>query len=73
MDPRFEIAIARKHGSGHQVEFADRLLDFRMERPRIADAGRATITDHVESQLVEILLQPSLLEIIRNDARTGRE
>ena len=44
-----------------------------MERPGIADAGGATVTDEIESELIEIFLQPGLVEIIGNDARTWRE
>ena len=61
MHARFEIAIAGKHGGRDEIVIVDRLLDLRMERPGIADAGRATVTDEIESELIEICLQSGLL------------
>src|SRR5689334_8225907 len=70
---RFEVAIARQDGNTHHVAFGNRLLDRRIERTRVADAGSATVTDEIETELVQIWLQASAFEIIRDDARTGRE
>ena len=46
---------------------------FGCSGPGIADAGRATVADDVEAELVEICLQPGLVEIIGDDARARRE
>ena len=43
------------------------------QRAGIADARRATVADEVEAELVEIRLQAGLVQIIGDDARTGRE
>ena len=56
MHARFEVAVSRKHRGSNQIEFVDRLFDFRMERSGIADAGRATVADEIKSELVEIFL-----------------
>src|SRR4030088_655332 len=44
-----------------------------MERAGIANASRAAVADEIESELVEIFLQPGLVEIIRDHARARRE
>ena len=55
------------------IVFNDGLLDRRRERTGIADARRATVTDEIEAELVEIRLQTGLVQIIADDARAGRE
>ena len=45
MNARLEIAVAGKHARRDEIAFADRGLDFRRERPGIADAGRAAVAD----------------------------
>ena len=65
MHARFEISISRKDRSCNQIVFVDRLLDIRMQRSGVADAGGATVADKVESELIEIFLQPGFVEIIR--------
>ncbi len=44
-----------------------------MERTGVADARCATVADEIETELIEIFLQPGFVEIIRDDARSGRE
>src|SRR5438128_12232398 len=44
-----------------------------MKRPGISDARRTTVTDEIESELVEIFLQSGLVEIIRDHPRSWRE
>ncbi len=70
---RLKISVSRKHRRRDQIVIVDRLLDLRMQRAGIADAGCATVTDEVEPELIEIFLQSGFLQIIGNDARTGRE
>ena len=71
--PRFKIPIPRKNRSRNQVIFVNGLLDVWMQRPRVADASRATISDEIEPELVEIFLQAGFRQIIGNHARTRRE
>ena len=73
MHARFEISIAGKNRGRDQIVFVDRLLDLRMERAGVADAGRATVADEIESELIEIRLQSGLGEVIGDDARSRRE
>ena len=51
----------------------DRLLDVWMQWPGVANAGGATISDEIKSELIEIFLQSRFFQIIGNDARPGRE
>ena len=60
MHARFEIAIAGKDRGRDEIVFVNRFFDLRMERAGVADAGRATVADDVESELIEICLQPGL-------------
>src|SRR6266446_999991 len=44
-----------------------------MQRSGIADASRATVTDEIKAELIEIFLQPGFLKIIGDHARAGCE
>ena len=66
MHARFEVAIAGQNAGGDQIVLADDLFDARIQRARVADAGRAAVTDEVEAQLVEILLQTGASRDIRS-------
>ena len=67
----FEISITGKDRRSHEIKLADRLLDLGMQRARVADARRATVTNDIETQLVEIGLQPGFREVVSYDARPG--
>src|SRR5882724_9097496 len=69
MHAGFKIPISRKSRSCNQIVFVDRLLDVWMQRPRVADASGATVTDEIESELVEICLESGLFQVIGNNAR----
>src|SRR4029453_13215659 len=71
MHARFKIPISRKNRSCNQIVFVDRLLDVWMQRPRVADASRATVADEIESELVEICLESGLFQVIGKNARPG--
>ncbi len=62
--PRFEVAIARKDRGAHQVSLLDRRLDGGVKRTRVPDAGRAAVTDGLETELIEILLQAGPLQVV---------
>src|SRR5690606_32772865 len=47
--------------------------DGGMQRAGVADAGGATVTNRVEAQLVQVGLEAGFLEVVGDDARTGRE
>ena len=73
VDARFKIAVPGKDRSRDEIKFADRLLNFRMKRPRISDAGGAAVADDVEPELIEIFLEAGLVEIIGDNPRARRE
>ena len=68
MHASFKIPISRKNRSCNQIIFVDRLLNVWMQRPRVANASRATIADKIESELVEVRLESGLFQIIGNNA-----
>src|SRR6266404_3340953 len=73
MDAGLEVAIARQHRCADQVVLGDRLLDRRIERPGIADAGRAAIAGEIEVELFELREQAGSREVFGDHARAGRE
>ena len=73
MDARFKISVPGKDRRCHEIEFGDRFFDIRMERTGISDTRGAAVADKIESELIEIFLQPGLVEIIRDHARARCE
>src|SRR3546814_8642935 len=64
---------ARQYGGGDNIIAVDRLRNRRRERPRIADAGGAAVTDEIIADRVEMVLQPRLGEIVGDHLRPGGE
>jgi len=56
-----------------EIALGDRLVDDRVERAGVADAGGAAVADDLEAELVEVGLQAGLVEVIGDDARAGRK
>ena len=73
VDASFEVAIAGEHGGNDHVLIGDALGNVGRQRSRISDAGRASVTDQLESELIEIRLQAGGGEIVGNDLRAGRK
>ena len=71
MDARFEVAVARQNGRCHEIVSGDRLLHGLRERARVADARRAPVADDLESEFVEIGLEPCRGEIVLHHTRAG--
>src|SRR5439155_25397358 len=69
MDPRLEVAVPGQHRADDEIALADRFGDLVRQRPGVPDARRAAVADRVEAELVEVLLQPRLLVILRHDLR----
>ena len=68
----FEVTVAAQDGRDDQVVGVDR-ADIVWQRTAVADAGRAAVAHQVESELVEILVEPRLRQVIGHDLRTGRQ
>ena len=73
VDPALEVAVAGEDGDGDQVVFLDRLGDRGRQRARVADAGRAAVADQVEAELVEVRVEPGVLEVVGDDLRAGSQ
>ena len=73
MNAGLEITIARENRCGHDVVFDDLLLDRRVERPGITDAGRTAVTDQVKANGVQVFLQTRAFQIFGHDTRTRRQ
>src|SRR5258707_4335935 len=59
MDTRFKVAVSGKDRCCDQIIIMNRFLDLGMKRAGITDAGGTTISDQIESQLIQIWLQSS--------------
>ena len=69
MDARLEVAVAGQHRDHAQVFLADRGFDlWARQRSRVADAGRASVADQKEPELLERLEQVRGLQIIGDDS-----
>ena len=71
MDTRLEVAVTTEHTGGNEVIFDARLLNGLGQRPGVADAGSTTVANKVESKLIEIFLQASVLQLITPHAGAG--
>ena len=65
MDPALEVAVAGQDRRGHELVLLDRLGDRLVERPGVADAGRAAVAREGEAELLERRHQPGVLEVGR--------
>ena len=57
MHARLEIAVAGEDAGGDEIGLGDGLVDDRIERAGIADAGGAAVADDLEAELVEVGLR----------------
>src|SRR4029078_5803043 len=73
MDARLEVAVPGKNADRDEVVRRERLLEPAIERPRVANAGRAPEPDEVEPQLIEESLKARLLQVLAHNARPRRE
>ena len=73
MDPALEVAVPGQDRGDDQVVLLDRGGDRLVERPGVADAGRAAIAGKGEPERLERRHQPGRLEIAGDRARAGRQ
>ena len=73
MHAALEIAIAAEHRADGQIALLDGRRNLIRQRPRVADARRAAVAHQIETEQVEVLGQPGLLEVLRDDLRARRE
>ena len=73
VDAGLEVAVPGEHRRRHHVVVADELLEPRVERAGVADAGGAAVAHHLEPERVEVRLQPGLARgSARRRASPGR-
>ena len=68
-----EISIARQDRNHRQILARHDVGDLGGQRAGVADAGRAPVTHQVETQRLEIRREARLVEVLGDDARTGRQ
>src|ERR1043165_9658927 len=73
MDARLEVSITRQNGSRNHVALIYDLLDRRIEWSGVSDTRRAAVTDKIEAQFVQILLETGSFEIFGNNSRSRRK
>src|SRR6185503_18107433 len=73
MDARFKVAVTRQDTDDDQIVFDDGLFQGGWQGTGIADASRTTITDQIKSQLIQVRLETSVLEVLRDYSRPRRQ
>ncbi len=73
MDARLKVPVSGKHARHHQLTVTDGLLNRRIQRTAVADAGRASIADEIKAECVQTVLQSSRSEVIGHDPGTRSE
>ena len=68
MDAAFEVAVAAEHRGDREILGVDALRDELGQRPAVADARGAPVTDEVEAQLLQRAEQARALEVIGDHA-----
>ena len=73
MNAGFKVAVAGQHGRHDQIVLGDGLFQMRLQRAGVADTGGAAVADGLKAQPVQIGRQAGLVQILGDDARTGRQ
>ncbi len=73
VDPGFEVAIAAENGRDKRVAGRDLFRDRIGQRSGVPDAGRASVADHVEAELLQRIEQTGPLEVGGHDLRARGE
>jgi hypothetical protein len=73
VDAPLEVPVARENGGHDEVVLLDGRGDLLGQRPRVADARRAAVADHVEAELLQRVEQARGLEVLGDDLRAWRQ
>ena len=68
-DTSFKVAVARQDRCGDEITFGNGVRNLFLDRARIPDAGRTTVSHKVKSDLIQIFLKFSSLKIGTDDLR----
>jgi len=71
MDSGFEVSVTGQDGSSNDIVLGDSVGNFFSEFTRVTDAGHATITSNVETELFEVFEDTRFLEVSLSDFGTG--
>ena len=71
VDAGLKVAVTGKNAGGDEIVLHHRLFHRSGKGARIADAGGASVSDQIESELVEVGLKPRGVEVIGDHARSG--
>ncbi|MBG9885618.1 hypothetical protein ABE10_03255, partial [Bacillus toyonensis] len=72
-DASLEVPVAGQDGGDREVVLVDRGRDLVDQRPGVADADRAPVSDRVEAEAFEILVETGLLVVVGDDLGAGAE
>ena len=72
-DAAFKVTVARQDCRSDDAILVDGIGNVLVQRAGVADTGGAAVTDEVEAELVEILLQAGIGEIFADDLRAGSQ
>ena len=73
MHAAFEVTVTREHGRRDHISRFDSGGNLGLEWSRVADAGHATITGHVEADLGVVVEQLGLGQVVGDHLRARRE
>src|SRR5690606_1199515 len=68
-----EVTVTREHRGHGEVVVVDRGGDLVDQGARVADADRAAVTDGVEAEAFEVLVEAGLLVVVGDDLGAGAE
>ena len=73
LDAAFEISVAAQHGRDNQAARVDLGRYIVRQRAAVADARRAAVADENETELIEIRVEPGLLQVVGDHFGAGRQ
>ena len=73
MNPALKVSVSTQNSRDKETMFPDRSGNRLRQRTAVADAGGATVTDGVKTQLLEIRRQSRLVQILADHLGPGRK
>ena len=73
MNAPLEVAVAGQNAAAAQSGFLDVARDVLAQGPRIADAGRASVSDDLEAQRRQVVQKAGGLQVTGHHPGTGRQ
>jgi len=73
VDSAFEVSVSRKDGGGDHVVIDDSILNHVGDISGVTNAGHASVTGSGETELFEVGLNSSFLEVLSDNVGSGGE